>query len=105
MIKLNDVIDIIQRRARFFIKNDNISQIYVKLDEKESKARIIIILNDNPDPTTLTSIALHYINLFEDVSEKYTFEVLGSVNNFRMNNATYLIWRNNAGFIGINTLQ
>lgn len=100
LLTLSSVIDIVHRRTRYYIKEDNVSKIFVELERESDTARVIIILDDNPNPTTLTSISVRYAHLFEDVCETYSFDVLGSVNHYKPDKDTYIIWRKGSGFIG-----
>jgi hypothetical protein len=100
-LKLTDVIDTLHRRCRYLIQYDNIDKIFVRFEDNNETVRVFIILNDNPDPDTLTSISLRYTHLFDDLSHFYTFEVLGSINYFKPNKDTYTIWNKNCGFMGV----
>lgn len=100
LLTLNSVIDIVHRRTRYFLQQDNVSRIYVEMNNEFDTARVVIILDDNVDPTTLTSISVRYAHLFEDVCETYSFDVLGSVNHYKPDKDTYIIWRKGSGFIG-----
>lgn len=99
MLSLSEATDTVRRRCRYFIASDNINKIYIRLSDDSEKARVIVILNDNLNPDTLTRIAVRYTHLFDDLLDTYTFEVLGCENHFKKDDHTYVVWRMNAGFI------
>ena len=99
-MKLSEVIDTLHRRTLNVLKYDNIRVIYAKFDELYSSVKLCIILNDCPGPDAVTKIAVRYSRLFDDLLDKYTFEVLGNENYFKPDTNTYVVWDENTGFIG-----
>lgn len=100
MLKLGDVVDAVHRRCRFYISDDNAKCIQVKFNDNNERVRVVIILDDNLSPETLTSISAKYERLFSDMGAHYSFSVYCKEAQPPMKDVI-TIWKREAGFIEV----
>jgi len=99
VLTLSEVIDIVVRRLRYLMKEDNI--LSISADLSCSVVKLLIILDEDLNDEKLTDVTLRYVRILDDMQDTLKVIVLNKTNNYKRNKNTYFIWKKKSGFVGI----
>lgn len=94
---LKEIIDLVHRRARFYIAEDDVNDIFVRFEPKR-RTKIIFKFNMHFDTATFTCMLVRYQHLFDDLQDTYDVVLVDGDNHFIVDSNTYPIWKKGSGF-------
>ncbi len=99
---LNEVIDIVERRFRFILKEDDVYKISVKVDK--DIIYLDFLFSGKQDTDYLTSRAVAYNRRFDDMPNQFSIRVLDDSSSH--NEKGYIrIWKRDSGFLSTHIIK
>ena len=95
---LGSVIDLVQRRTRQYLKNDNFDKIVVSFNNDITI--IDFYLDSVISDTELAHLGAKYNHIFADLGNSYVIHLLPVNTSYRIRGSQFTIWRKGAGFVG-----
>lgn len=88
-MSFTEVCDLVHRRFRYVIHEDNVSAIYAEF--VEDKVIITFVLGDDLSPDELTKVKTRYIRTIGN-TDAIKVNVLNKTNNWKTSNKKFIVW-------------